>query len=65
MAAVTSNHTLIEIGEERTVEQGDEVLLFGPAEGHQIDPHTVATQTRTSAYSLLIQMNPLLRREFI
>ena len=62
IAAVTSNHTLVELGEETSVEAGDEALLFGDAGEKGISPHEVSDRTKTSVYSLLIQMSALLPR---
>jgi len=65
IAAVTSNHCLVEIGAEPLVQVGDEALLFGAAADGSIDPHAVATRAGISVYSLLIGMNPLLPRVYI
>jgi alanine racemase len=65
IAGVTSNHTLIEVGDEPTVATGDEALLFASSSGPAIDPHAVADGAGVSVYSLLIGMNPLLPRVYI
>lgn len=64
IASVTSNHTLVEVGEEPRVQAGDEALLFGQSGTDAIDAHEVANLTNTSIYTLLIQMNPLLPRSY-
>jgi alanine racemase len=65
IAGVTSNHSLIEVGDDPTVAAGDEALFFGSAHGESIDPHAVADRAGVSVYSLLIGMNPLLPRVYI
>ena len=65
IASVTSNHTLIELGNEPNVAVGDEALFFGHSRGWAIDPHEVADRAGVSVYSLLIGMNPLLPRVYI
>ena len=64
IASVTSNHTLLELGEETDVRTGDEALLFGQSGGGEISPHEVADRTETSVYSLLIQTSALLPRVY-
>jgi len=65
VAGVTSNHSLIEVGDEPTVAVGDEALFFGSADGGSINPHEVADLAGISVYSLLIGINPLLPRVYI
>jgi alanine racemase len=65
VAGVTSNHSLIEIGDEPTVAVGEEALFFGSTVGGSIDPHEVADRASVSVYSLLIGINPLLPRVYI
>jgi alanine racemase len=65
IAGVTSNHSLIEVGDEPIVAVGDEALYFGSMDGGSIDPHEVADSAGVSVYSLLIGINPLLPRVYI
>jgi alanine racemase len=65
IAGVTSNHTLIEVGDEPTVAAGDEALIFGSRNNRAIDPHAVADGAGVSVYSLLIGINPVLPRVYI
>lgn len=64
IASVTSNHTLVELGEETSVEPGDVATFFGGSGEAAIHTHEVADRTETSVYSLLIETSPLLPRNY-
>ncbi len=63
IASLSSNHTLIEIGDEPTVRAGDVVTLMGDGP-RAITPHEISRRTGESVYGLLMGMNPLLPRIF-
>ncbi len=59
---VSSNHTLIEVGDERTVDVGDVATLVGP-DRDEIQPKTVAANTGLERdYWIMTKLNPLLDR---
>jgi len=61
VGAVSSTHTLVEIGDERTVEIGDVATLIGP-DDPAITPHAVAEKTGVGFYGMITKMNALLPR---
>jgi alanine racemase len=64
IANVNSAHTVVEIGEEKTVEVGDVATLIGP--DHQaILPHTVADRTGVRFLRLIQKLNPRLPRRVV
>jgi alanine racemase len=64
VAMVTSNHALVEIGDEPTVKVGDVALLhgFGEGEASGVNVHEVAEQTGDSVYRLLMRLGAGLPR---
>ncbi len=65
IASVTSNHSLIEVGSEPIVQEGDEAVLFGESEEGAIEAHEVSSVTNRSVYSLLMGVNPLLSSRYV
>ena len=62
IAVVSSNHTIIEIGDEKTVEVGDIATLVGP-DRDEITPITVARNTGLERdYWTMTKLNALLAR---
>lgn len=59
IGAVSASHTIIEVGDERTVEIGDVATLVGP-DHHDIHPNVVAAATSTSVYDRLMHLSPVL-----
>jgi len=63
VASVSASHTIVEIGPERRVEAGDEVVLFDHQDGSR--PEDVAAACGASVYDLTMHLNPLLPRRVI
>ncbi len=61
---VNSAHTIVEIGEEKSVEVGDVVTLVGP-DHPDILPHAIAERTRMSFLALIQSMNQRLPRRVV
>ncbi len=61
---VNSAHTILEIGEEKTVEVGDVATLIGP-DHPAILPHAVAERTGVRFLRLIQGMNPRLPRRVV
>ena len=61
---VNSAHTIVDIGEQKTVEVGDIATLIGPDHA-AILPHTIAEQTGTGFLALIQSMNPRLPRRVV
>ncbi len=57
IGAVSASHTIIEVGEERTVEVGDVATLLGP-DHPAIHPNGLAESTGRSVYDVLMHLNP-------
>ena len=65
IAVVSSNHTIIEIGDERTVEVGDVATLVGP-DRDEIKPISVARGTGLERdYWIMTKLNALLARKVV
>ena len=56
IGAVSASHTIIEIGDERTVKVGDVATLVGP-DHPEIHPSTISTRTGVSVYDVLMHMS--------
>ncbi len=63
VALVTANHVLVNLGDDSSVEIGDEAVLIGGQGGELLDAQLLADQAGTSVYKLLIGMNGSLPRE--
>jgi alanine racemase len=61
---VNSAHTIVEIGEEKTVEVGDIATLIGP-DHPAVHPHAVADRCGMSRLALIQGMNPRLPRRVV
>jgi len=59
IGAVSASHTIIEIGDERSVEIGDVATMLGP-DHPAIHPNQLAASTGTSVYDALMHLNPTL-----
>jgi alanine racemase len=64
VAMVSSTHTLVEIGDEKTVEIGDTATLIGP-DHPEITPHAVAEKAKTGFYRLITKMSALLPKRVV
>jgi alanine racemase len=61
IGTVSASHTILEIGDEATVQVGDVATLIGP-DDPAIGPATVAARAEYSDYGLFFHLNPLLPR---
>jgi alanine racemase len=60
--AVTSNHLMVELGEDRDVRIGDEVMLIDPDRSTGLTADVLSDQSGVSDYKILIGLNPRLPR---
>ena len=60
IASVSSSHTLLEIGAEKTVSTGDIATVFDWRDGSR--PEDLAAATGASTYDLVMHLSPLLPR---
>jgi alanine racemase len=61
IGSVSASHTIIEVGDERSVQVGDLATLLGP-DHPDITPNTFADAVGVSVYNVLMHMNPSLPR---
>jgi alanine racemase len=64
IGAVSASHTIIELGEERSVNIGDVVTLLG-RDHTAIHPNQLAASTGTSVYDALMHLNPTLPKVLV
>ncbi len=64
VAVVSSAHTIVEIGDEKTVEIGDVATLIGP-DDPAITPHAVAEKCGVGFLPLITKMSALLPRRAV
>jgi alanine racemase len=60
IASISASHTIVEIGNEPHVRQGDEAVFFDWTAGSR--PEDVAAACGASVYDLTMHLNPLLPR---
>jgi len=65
LPAVTSNHVMIDLGGDRTVRVGDEVVLIENRRGSDAAADALAQASGGSDYKFLIGLNPRLPRTFV
>jgi len=65
LPAVTSNHIMIDLGDDRAVRIGDEVLLIDNRRGSEAAADALAEASGGSDYRFLIGLNPRLPRIFV
>jgi alanine racemase len=63
VASVSASHTIVEIGDDRRVEIGDEATIFDWTEGSR--PEDLAAACGTSVYDLAMHLNPTLPRRIV
>ena len=61
IGAVSASHTILEIGDEPTVEVGDEAMLIGP-DHPEIHPNEIAERAGISVYDVLMHLGARLPR---
>lgn len=64
VSVVSSTHTIVEIGDEKTAEVGDVATLIGP-DHPAITPHAVAEKAGMAFYPLITKMNALLPKRVV
>ncbi len=64
IGSVSASHTIVEIGDEQSVEVGDIATLMGRG-AEEVNPNWVSTQTGASVYDLFMHLNPTLPRFII
>jgi alanine racemase len=65
LGAVTSNHTMVGLGDDREVRVGDEVTLIDPDRSSGLAADDLAEASGVADYKILIGLNPLLPRTFL
>ena len=65
LPAVTSNHVMIDLGDDRTVRVGDEVVLIDNRRGSEAAADALAAISGGSDYKFLIGLSPRLPRAFL
>jgi alanine racemase len=63
VASISASHTIVEIGDERRVEIGDEATLFDWTPASR--PEDLAASCGASVYDLTMHLNPLLPRRVV
>jgi len=64
IGAVSASHTIIEVGDEHSVNIGDVATLLGP-DHPAIHPNQLADSTGTSVYDALMHLNPTLPKVLV
>jgi alanine racemase len=62
LKAITANHAMVDLGDDREVEIGDEVVLMDSTPGSGMTADALAEQCGISDYRILIGLSPLLLR---
>jgi alanine racemase len=62
LEAVTSNHIMVDLGDDREVRIGDDVRLIDSAKESGLTADALAEQSGLPDYKILIGLNPLLPR---
>jgi alanine racemase len=61
IGTVSASHTIIALGDEQSVEVGDEAVLVGP-DHPALHPNEVARRANYSEYNMFMHLSPALRR---
>jgi alanine racemase len=64
LGAVTSNHTMVGLGDDRETQVGDEVTLIDPDRASALAADDLGELTGVGDYRILIGLNPLLLRTY-
>ena len=65
MAAVTSNHLMVDLDDDGNVQVGDDVTLIGNEKNFGLTADVLEAQSGVSDYKILIGLNPLLPRRYL
>ena len=61
IGAVSASHTIVELGQEKSVQIGDTATLIG-SDAPEIDPNDMSVKTGVSVYDIFMHLNPSLPR---
>jgi alanine racemase len=64
IGAVSASHTIVEVGDERTVDVGDVATLIGP-DDPAILPNTIAERAGISVYDVLMHLSARLPKRAV
>jgi len=64
IGAVSASHTIVELGEDKMAEVGDEATLIGAAD-EAVYPNTVATRAGISVYDVLMHLSARLPKQIV
>ena len=64
ISEVSSTHTILELGADRSVEVGDVATLIGP-DNPAIAPHVVAERVGMSFYNMITKFSPFLPKRVV
>lgn len=64
IAAVSASHSIVEVGDERTVDVGDHATLVGP-DRPEITPNGAAQRAGVSVYDILMHLSALLPKRVV
>lgn len=64
IGGVSASHTIIKVGDHRSVQVGDVATLMGP-DHSALDPNSMAETLGVSVYDLLMHVNPTLPRVLV
>jgi alanine racemase len=62
--AVTANHTMVDLGDDRSVRVGDEATLIDPEKSSGLTADALAERSSVPDYKILIGLNPLTQRVY-
>jgi alanine racemase len=65
LEAITSNHTMVGLGDDQVIQIGDEVTLIDPDRKEGLAADDLAGLTGSGDYKILIGLNPLLPRTYL
>ena len=65
LEAITSNHAMVDLGDDREVRVGDEVTLVDPDRKSGLAADDLAEMSGVGDYKILIGLNPLLPRTYL
>jgi len=64
IGAVSASHTIVELGDQKSVEIGDVATLIGP-ENPAVYPNTVAERAGISVYDVLMHLSARLPKHIV
>ncbi|HUU37300.1 MAG TPA: alanine racemase [Candidatus Desulfaltia sp.] len=64
LEAVTSNHVMVDLGDDREVRIGDEAVLIHPDKGPGLTADALAERSGVPDYKILIGLSPLTQRAY-